>query len=419
MSRGPDRRGAPVGRTGREQHLRRGASALAVCTLIGYVGAVAASLAAPAAGPGGLLEAISALVFIVFAVVGWIIVRRHARHAVGWLFMSAAALMILTVASSAYARLAYARGANLPLADEAAWISLWVWVPPTVALSLIFLLFPTGLPPTPRWRWVLWAAAIQQALFLAAVVETWPRRGPSFVMSSGDIGEISGSPALGALANGGMAFLMITCAVSLIYRFRRSRGVERLQLKWVAYAAALMGALMVVTIVGAFGEEPMENTLYVIALALAVTALPVAAGISITRYRLYEIDVILNRTLVYVVLTSLLAAVYFGSVVVLQSLVAPIAANSDLAVAAATLTVAAVFRPLRDRVQAFIDQRFYRRKYDAAETVAKFSARLRHQVDLDALSSELVGVVSKTMQPAHASLWLRGAHGAPNAGGGA
>ena len=194
----------------------------------------------------------------------------------------------------------------------------------------------------------------------------------------------------------------LASAASLFVRFRRSRGEERLQLKWVAYAAAGTVAIVVPAIAVARGASP---SLIIVAGAPLV---PVAAGVAILRYRLYDIDVVINRTLVYGLLTTLLVVVYFGGVVVLQYVFRALTGGeSQLAMVASTLAIAALFNPLRRRVQAFVDRRFYRRKYDAAKTLEAFSAKLRDETDLEALNNELVGVVRETMQPAHVSLWLR------------
>jgi hypothetical protein len=202
---------------------------------------------------------------------------------------------------------------------------------------------------------------------------------------------------------------MIASITSLVVRFRRSRGEERQQLKWFAYSAALLATSIILgTIltnlvpVLEFGEY--ANVLQI----LGVCGLPVATGIAILRYRLYDIDVLINRTLVYGSLTVLLAATYFGGVVGLQSLLRVLTGQeSTLAVVASTLLIAALFNPLRRRVQGFVDRRFYRRKYDASKTLEAFNARLRDETELETLSGEVVGVVRETVQPAHASLWLK------------
>ena len=192
-------------------------------------------------------------------------------------------------------------------------------------------------------------------------------------------------------------------------RLRRSHGFERQQLKWIALAAAVVGLIVVVDEVSYFAGLEGVDTIRDALLGLGLATFPVAAGIAILRHRLYDIDVVINRTLVYGLLTATLAAAYLGSVLLLQLALDPVTSGSNLAVAVSTLAVAALFRPARARIQAVVDRRFYRHKYDATVTLEEFSARLREQVDLEALGGELRSVVADTMQPAHVSLWLRGA----------
>jgi hypothetical protein len=200
--------------------------------------------------------------------------------------------------------------------------------------------------------------------------------------------------------------VFLAIVVSLVRRFRRAQGVERQQLKWLVYSAAV---ILVAGIGGTIFVEPVSTDTSNALESLAVTTYPIALGVAMLRYRLYDIDVVINRTLVYGALTAILAGVYIGCVLLLQLVLDPVTSGSSLAVAVSTLAVAALFRPARARIQAAVDRRFYRRKYDAAHTLEDFSARLREQVDLDALGGELRTVVAETMQPAHVSLWLRGA----------
>jgi hypothetical protein len=217
----------------------------------------------------------------------------------------------------------------------------------------------------------------------------------------------------------GIAFLL--AAVSLVVRFRRSRGTERLQLKWFAYVGVLAVAGLVVAMVAVlFGTQPGEEggdtpvdiagaVGWFVGLGTIVIGIPVATGIAILRHRLYDIDVVINRTLVYGALTATLLVSYLGLVLLLQVALSPLTEDNGLAIAGSTLGVAALFRPARTRIQAGVDRRFFRSKYDAARTLEGFGARLRDQVELDSLSAELRGVVAETMQPSHLSLWLRSA----------
>jgi hypothetical protein len=211
-------------------------------------------------------------------------------------------------------------------------------------------------------------------------------------------GPISVVLLLGALSS------VLAGMVSVVVRFRRSRGEERQQMKWFTFAVVLLIVEFVfqsAILDGAGGDRiPVID-------GIAMALVPISAAVAIFRYRLYDIDVVINRALVYGALTAVLAAAYLGLVVVFQEVLSPLTADSDVAVAGSTLAVAALFRPVRARVQEFIDRRFYRHKYDASETLEEFASSLRDEVDLDSLSRELVGVVADTMQPAHASLWLR------------
>ncbi len=204
--------------------------------------------------------------------------------------------------------------------------------------------------------------------------------------------------------------LFVAAALSVFVRLRRAVGVERQQIKWFAYAAAAtVGGITLAYMIPETIDTPLWFERVGFAVNIAVTpAIPISMGVAILRYRLYEIDHIINRTLVYGSLTAMLVGVYVGGIAVLQGLVRALTGQeSQLAIVASTLAVAALFNPLRRRIQSFIDRRFYRRKYDAAKTLEAFSAKLRNETDLDALSDDLVGVVRETMQPAHVSLWLR------------
>jgi hypothetical protein len=341
---------------------------------------------------------------IAFLVVGALIASRQPRNPVGWQLLAVGALFMLDGTTGAYARytLAVAPG-SLPGGLVLAWLGALAFAPIVwVLLILLPLYFPTGRLLSSRWRLVAWAGGVFTAL---AVVGNGLRP---------DIAEIAG---IGAVRNPfaipsatHMLDLLLTLALpflivgiggalaAIVVRFRRARGVERAQLKWFSYAASLTPLPFIAHDL----VPPLADPLFAVILPLV----PVSIGIAILRHRLYDIDRVINRTLVYGLLTVLLGAVYVVGVFGLGRLLDPVTGESALAVAASTLAVAALFQPARRRVQAVVDRRFNRRRYDAARTVEAFSLRLRDQVELDMLSAELLMVVDQTMQPTAVSLWL-------------
>ncbi len=347
------------------------------------------------------------LAFAAFMGVGALVVGRHPSNAVGWVFSAIGLLASTGVAAQEYAEYAYVtRPGSLPGAIGAAWYASWYWLP-LIILTLLFtvLLFPTGRPLSPRWTPVLWVAATATASMtvLAALNPTidlqdedYSVPNPIGVKAVGDVEE----NAVGGVLSGIVLLCSVASIVSLVIRFRRSRRDERQQLKWFTYAATLVVFLAVAEELLPFTE--LGDWVFGVVVAL----LPVAAGIAILKYRLYDIDRIINKTLVYGAVTALLGLGYAGGVLLAQA-VLPVSDDSPAVVAITTLAVVALFRPLRSRVQSFVDRRFYRRRYDAARTIESFGSRLRQETDLDSLSTELLGLVKDTMQPAHASLWLR------------
>jgi hypothetical protein len=348
------------------------------------------------------------LAFTAFMVVGAVIAGQRPGNAVGWLFSAVGLLSITGVLAMQYAGYAYiTRPGSLPGAVVAAWYAQW-W-PPMLFLVfvLILLLFPTGRLLTARWRSVAVAlAAVTAGMVVLNALQ------PTLTLP--DTGYTVGNPiglaaardlqdgAVGAVLVGLLLICTGAAMLSVVLRFRRSQGVERQQLKWFSYAAVL--AVLV--------ELVLDNVPAVRFLAvpfgLVIALIPTAAGIAILRYRLYDIDRLINRTLVYGLLTVLLAGIYVGLVLVLGQLFGGLSAEPpSWAVAGATLAVAALFQPARRRIQQAVDRRFNRRKYNAAKTIEAFSNRLREEVDLDTLSGELLTVVDQTMQPTAASLWLR------------
>jgi hypothetical protein len=353
------------------------------------------------------------LAFAAFMAVGAVIVAHRPGNAVGWIFSAIGLLTATGVLATEYAAyVSRTRPGSPPGVVLAAWYTSWWWYP-TLVLVLVFtpLLFPTGRLLSTRWRPVVVVAAAGTAVIITLSAlqptlqnEDHPVRNPIGLAGAPDPEE----GALGALLFGLLLLCSVAAVLSVVLRFRRSRGVERQQLKWFTYAAALMSLFLVLSDY-LLPQSVVVEVLY----GLVIALVPVAAGVAVLRYRLYDIDRLVNRTLVYGALTALLGAVYAGAVLVLGLLFGGVGGNPpSWAVAGATLAVAALFQPARRRTQAVVDRRFNRRKYDAAETIQAFSTRLRDQIDLDTLSAELLAVVDQTMEPTRVSLWLRpSAHG--------
>jgi hypothetical protein len=346
-----------------------------------------------------------------FSVVGALITSQRPENPMGWIFLAVGLFYGLLIAGEEYAIYALLRNpGSLPLGAEASWLMQWIWAP-GLGLMLVFLplLFPNGHPPSRRWRPVAWLGGLSIGLICVLMsIVLWPDRGPALVGPEG-AAEEGTSHALFVVVDVVAIPMMLLAGLgavtSLFVRFHRARGDERQQIKWFASAAAL--TLVWYLVWGQF-TRGLPEAIVALASLLVLQTIPVATGIAILRYRLYDIDVIINRTLVYGSLTVTLVALYFGGIVVLQRIFVTLTGQqSTLAVVASTLLIAALFTPLRRRIQGFIDRRFYRSKYDARKTLEAFSAQLREETDLNALSEDLVGVVRETMQPAHVSLWLR------------
>jgi hypothetical protein len=351
------------------------------------------------------------LITVGFSTVGAVIAPRlPPDNPIGWVFCTIGLLIGVTHFSAQYAIYALlAAPGSLPAGEAMAWILTWVWIPGLGLSTFQFLLFPNGRLPSHRWRWFAWLS-----LLVILVGMIWQAFAPGLVQG-GDAGDIYNPLGVEGLPNVEkpiqtlLFVLMLISAASLFVRLVRASGVERQQLKWFTYVSVLSAGSVILTytISEAIGSVWLRWAGEVM-IVVALLGTPIAMGIAILRYRLYEIDLIINRTLVYTALTVLLVAVYVGSVVLLQGLLRALAGQeSQLAIVASTLAIAALFNPLRRRVQAFVDRRFYRSKYNARKTLETFSAKLRDETDLDALNAELVGVVRETMQPAHVSLWLR------------
>ena len=296
---------------------------------------------------------------------------------------------------------------NLPGGEALAWVSSWLWVSHIGLFLFLALLFPDGGPPSSRWRPFAWAVGAVIVVGTVAVA-VWPETAAGFDLTDHPLGVEVATDVVNPVEV--IVYTLALVAMSsLVVRLRRSKGVERQQVKWFAYAVVVLAisAILAYVVSETMGIRWLGWISSVLVI-VGVVGLPVAVGIAILRYRLYNIDIIINRTLVYGTLSAILVSLYVGSIVVSQGILRALTGQgSQLAVVASTLAVAALFNPLRHRIQSFIDRRFYRRKYDARRTLEAFSAKLRNETDLDALSNALVDVVSETMQPAHVSLWLR------------
>jgi hypothetical protein len=368
-------------------------------------------------------RALSAHLLLVpgFAVVGLVLAVRRPGHAIGWLFVGMGLVAAIHAFAFEYAIRGFVTApGSLVAAAWLAWVASWTFLLNLPALALLLLLFPDGRVPSPRWRVVPWLLVVTVACVTAWVM-LQPKPIDLSVFTTANPAGVTAldDPAIQALGDAPAILVFLTlfvgsvaCALAPFVRRRRAEPIERQQLKWLAFVAGgsglvgatgfLMAALAnsAATIVG--------GLLLVAALAGVAVGIPVAVGLAILRYRLYDIDRVINRTLVYGLLTTVLGLGYAGVVLALGQVFGGVGGNPpSWAVAGATLAVAALFQPLRRRIQHAVDRRFNRRRYDTARTIEAFNARLRDQVDLDALTDELLAVVEQTMQPTEASVWLR------------
>jgi hypothetical protein len=341
-----------------------------------------------------------ALLSLTFLTVGAFLSGRRPANAVGWLLLGWGMVMAVTSFTNAYVHRGLVRDpGSLPGPGWAAWVEAVVWHPAFALLAFLLLLFPHGRLPSRRWRPFAWLTAaayltlsVSAALAPGAVELYYPTVTPPVRLPGSGTADV----VFGVLLPAQLLLLLVALA-SLVPRLRRANGEERQQVKWFVYTVMTVIVLFVagILVFGAGFLFPLFGLI------------PVSVAVAVFKYRLYEIDRLINRTLVYGLLTALLIGVYAALVFLLGRLLDPATGDSALAVAASTLAVAALFQPARRRVQELVDRRFNRRRYDAARTVERFSGRLRDHVDLDTLSSELLAVVDRTVQPASASLWLR------------
>jgi hypothetical protein len=368
----------------------------------------------PSSTGGTLSDLLLWVPFLAFPIVGALIASRRPTNPIGWICLAAGLFWMLIFLWDSIPS-----PVSAPVMIDA--LTQWIWVPPVGLLGIyLILLFPDGKLPSRRWRPLAWfSGAVMVLASVALTLSPGPLPDHSGVRNPFGL---EGYPMLVQVLPGVIALLplcILASAVSLFWRYRHSGGEVRQQIKWVAFAASFVGVVYLsALVIGLFapeaslgsGDVSVLGDVLLDAVLLSYAGVPIAVGFAVLKYRLYDIDVVINRTLVYGSLTGTLALVYFGGVTATQALFRTLTDQQELPqllIVASTLVIAALFNPLRRRIQSFIDRRFYRRKYDAAKTLEGFSMKLRDETDLEALSGDLVGVVRETMQPAHVSLWLR------------
>ena len=364
------------------------------------------------AGSGDAREVAAGFVLVMpFAGVGALIAARQPENLIGWLLLGIGMGLSVTGTCDGAIEYGLAHPGSVPGLGFFALVSSFAFLMFFILFFLVLLLLPNGRLLTPRWRIVVWGIGLLAIVELALVVrpgpmDDWVKEG-----IRNPLGVQALEPVTSVLYQAEIALsfaCLISSLASVVVRFRRSTGVERAQLRWIAAAVTATGVTWVTMAIGGLilGDRPAADILWALAI-LSITFIPIGIGIAVMRYRLYEIDRVISRTLVYAAVTVVLGASYVGLVLAGQAIFSSFTGGSNLAIAASTLLVAALFLPVRSRVQRFVDRRFYRRRYDAQRTLEGFGARLREQIDLGTLEHDLRGVVTETMQPAHASVWLR------------
>ncbi len=360
---------------------------------------------------GTVRDVVTFASLLTFALVGALIASRRPRNPIGWICLADGLLWMLLAISETFSLYRATRPGSVPLEVEIAWLSSWLWAPAVgLFATYLLLLFPDGRLPSRRWRPLAWLSgtAIVSVSFLVAFA-------PGPLQNLGGVPNPFGLEGHAWVASAFpfvfplLPLCILGSALSVVLRYRRSRGEERQQIKWIAFAASVVCLLFLIAVFGSFMAPERSELLDTVAV-LSYAGVPIAVGFAVLKYRLYDIEVVINRALVYGSLTAMLLAVYFGGVAMTQAIFRALTEGEQqpqLAIVVSTLVIAALFNPLRRRVQGLVDRRFYRHKYDAAKTLQAFSATLRDETDLDVLSGELVGVVREAMQPAHVSLWLR------------
>jgi len=391
------------------------ATILALLTAALVVGISALSVAPNSApsetSPWDFHTVTSLILIVTLPGIGWLVATRRPENRIGWMLLAVGFFLALGGFSVTYAEHGLINDpGSLPLADLMSWLKLMTWQPGFVLLILLLLVFPDGRLPSRRWVPIVWIAGIAFVLMVVPqAIAFWRYQGPLLIPFDMATPASDPAPAIAGLLQGVGLILCLVVAVAsaaaVIVRFRRSAGAEHLQIKWFASAAAVeFAAIFIMSAPPPAVVPPPFDALLAIVVAPLI---PIAIGIAILRYRLYDIDRIISRTVSYGAVTGILALVFVGTILVSQTILASFFRGSSVAVAASTLVVAALFQPLRRRVQAVVDRRFNRSRYDAERTAAAFGARLRDEVDLANLQAEMRQVVAATVAPVTVGLWIR------------
>jgi len=403
-------RASPAPAAGSRTRLSRLAAIVAGITLAFAAAILALDAVFLAHGdPGAFLFSLTFILLVTnLAIVGGLLAVRQPHNPIGWLLLAAGLPEAIGIAGALYARVDTTFGGGLPLVIPAAWLGTWT-VPPTIGLLVVFLpiVFPTGHLPGPRWR-----------LFVAGVIVAMTIGVVAAATAPGPLDNIDGLsnpivlPAtvsdwvqtLNAISNGVAVVAFLVAIGSLLLRFRRSRGIERQQMKWFLFVASVAAGFLGLSLVTVTG--PISDAAWILGL-LTMAFLPIAIGIAVLRYRLFEIDRIVSRAVGYGLVTAVIAGLFIVVVLVTEALLAPFTKANDLAVVISTLIVASIFQPLRRRIQGLVDRRFDRAKVDADRSVALLADRLRAAVELDAIHEDVLGTVDATVRPTSAAIWLR------------
>ncbi len=387
-----------------DERLRRAATGLAVAsiaaTLVGIALTIAASTFDLATGPSLIVAG------VVYAAIGARIVRRQPRNPVGWLLLGSGLSFAITLVLDDYASLAVATDPSLFAASFAAWLGAWTWIP-GAAMFLVFvpLVFPDGRVLSRRWWWFAVVVAVMVTLdTLAHAAAGWPHVGDlAYLTGTFNAGSEPGLMGVAADQLDSWFVLAMVSVVSIVVRFRRSSGTERLQVRWFALAIAI--AAVAILIEGAIFEDPGGPLLLI-----AITVIPISIGVAMLRYRLYDLDRLVSRTIAYGLVTGALVAAYAALILLLEGPLSSLTGGDTVAVALSTLIVAAMFQPILRRVRRLVDSRFDRARYDGERTASAFAGRMRGAADLEAVSADLGSTVRGAMVPSGLGLWLRGSH---------